>query len=57
MYNRLPGTAQTCPFLMRTFVKVNGFHPLAVFESNKLPIDDEYQIYTWWVQSAFVLYL
>ncbi|KAG8924125.1 hypothetical protein FRC01_011907 [Tulasnella sp. 417] len=38
---------KTCPFLLRTFVKVNGFHSLQLFEENRLPIEDEHQIYTW----------
>ncbi|KAG8903074.1 hypothetical protein FRB99_003780 [Tulasnella sp. 403] len=38
---------KTCPFLLRTFVKVNGFHPIALFEDNRLPVEDEHQIYTW----------
>ncbi|KAG9048255.1 hypothetical protein FS837_000391 [Tulasnella sp. UAMH 9824] len=38
---------KTCPFLLRTFVKVNGFHNLQLFEDNRLPVEDEHQIYTW----------
>ncbi|KIO19896.1 hypothetical protein M407DRAFT_221923 [Tulasnella calospora MUT 4182] len=38
---------KTCPFLLRTFVKVNGFHSLQLFEENRLPLEDEHQIYTW----------
>jgi len=38
---------KTCPFLLRTFVKVNGFHNLSLFEDNRLPIEDEHQLYTW----------
>ncbi|KAG8865378.1 hypothetical protein FRB96_000268 [Tulasnella sp. 330] len=38
---------KTCPFLLRTFVKVNGYHPISLFENQKLPVTDEHQIYTW----------
>ncbi|KAG8956578.1 hypothetical protein FRC04_000056 [Tulasnella sp. 424] len=38
---------KTCPFLLRTFVKVNSFHSLQLFEENRLPVEDEHQIYTW----------
>ncbi|KAG8934163.1 hypothetical protein FRC00_012460 [Tulasnella sp. 408] len=38
---------KTCPFLLRTFVKVNGFHNLQLFEDNRLPVEDEHQIHTW----------
>ncbi|KAG8919208.1 hypothetical protein FRC02_001822 [Tulasnella sp. 418] len=38
---------KTSPFLLRTFVKVNGFHRIGLFEDNELPIADEHQIYTW----------
>lgn len=40
---------QTCPFLLRTFVKVNGFHSISLFDENKLPVEDEHQLYTWYM--------
>jgi hypothetical protein len=40
---------QTCPFLLRTFVKDGAFHR---FESltAPLPKDDEVDLHTWWVE-------
>jgi len=39
--------SKTCPFLLRSFVKIGGHHRLGVFEDNVLPVADEYQLYTW----------
>ncbi|KAF8296904.1 hypothetical protein DL93DRAFT_2173821 [Clavulina sp. PMI_390] len=39
--------AQMCPFLVRTFVKFNGHHRMALFEDNNLPVADELQLYAW----------
>ncbi|KAI0731840.1 histone deacetylase complex protein [Fomitopsis betulina] len=38
---------KTAPFLIRTFIKVGGFHRVAQFEDGSLPIVDEQQIFTW----------
>ncbi|KLO07910.1 hypothetical protein SCHPADRAFT_1001305 [Schizopora paradoxa] len=38
---------KTAPFLIRTFVHVGSFHPLALFDAAKLPLADEHPIYTW----------
>ncbi|GBE80051.1 hypothetical protein SCP_0212530 [Sparassis crispa] len=38
---------KTAPFLIRTFIKVGGFHRALQFEDGPLPIADEQQIYTW----------
>ncbi|KAF8318087.1 hypothetical protein DL93DRAFT_2028844, partial [Clavulina sp. PMI_390] len=38
---------KTCPFLVRTFVKLNGHHRIALFEENTLPVADELQLYAW----------
>lgn len=38
---------QTTPFLIRTFIKIGGFHHISLFEEGKLPVSDEQQIYTW----------
>ncbi|KAF9035084.1 hypothetical protein BDZ89DRAFT_1090988 [Hymenopellis radicata] len=38
---------QRSPFLIRTFVKVGGFHRLGQFEDGPLPTTDEQQIFTW----------
>ncbi|TFK17863.1 hypothetical protein FA15DRAFT_628464, partial [Coprinopsis marcescibilis] len=38
---------QTAPFLIRTFVKIGGFHRLALFEDGTFPTTDEHQIFTW----------
>ncbi|KIY73995.1 hypothetical protein CYLTODRAFT_341112, partial [Cylindrobasidium torrendii FP15055 ss-10] len=37
----------TCPFLIRTFLKVGAFHRLPQFEEGPLPTTDETQIFTW----------
>ncbi|KAF5321066.1 hypothetical protein D9619_000130 [Psilocybe cf. subviscida] len=42
-YNR----DKTAPFLIRTFVKIGGFHRLTLFEDGTLPTTDEQQIFTW----------
>lgn len=42
-------TLQTAPFLIRTFVKIGGFHRLTLFEDGTLPTTDEQQIFTWFV--------
>ncbi|KAI5114776.1 hypothetical protein M0805_005499, partial [Coniferiporia weirii] len=38
---------KTAPFLMRTFVKIGGFHRVDFFEDGTLPTTDEHQIFTW----------
>jgi len=38
---------KTAPFLIRTFVKIGGFHRPAVFEEGSIPTADELQIFTW----------
>lgn len=38
---------QTAPFLIRTFIKIGGFHRLTLFEDGTLPTTDEQQIFTW----------
>ncbi|KAK2459956.1 hypothetical protein APHAL10511_008041 [Amanita phalloides] len=35
------------PFLIRTFVKIGGFHRLTLFEDGTLPTTDEHQIFAW----------
>ena len=40
---------QTVPFLVRTFVKIGGFHRIALFEDGTLPTTDEQQHFTWCV--------
>ncbi|KAL0576591.1 hypothetical protein V5O48_005384 [Marasmius crinis-equi] len=35
------------PFLIRTFVKIGGFHRLTLFEDGTLPTTDEQQLFTW----------
>ena len=37
------------PFLVRTFVKIGGFHRIALFEDGTLPTTDEQQLFTWCV--------
>ena len=52
MYGTLLKTAnalQTTPFLVRTFVKIGGFHRLTQFEDGLLPTTDEQQLFTWCV--------
>ena len=44
-----PCSLQTSPFLVRTFVKIGGFHRLTLFEDGTLPTTDEQQIFTWYV--------
>ncbi|KAF8338453.1 histone deacetylase complex protein [Amanita rubescens] len=39
--------SKTTPFLIRTFVKIGGFHRLTLFEDGALPTTDEHQIFTW----------
>ncbi|TDL30028.1 hypothetical protein BD410DRAFT_737267 [Rickenella mellea] len=38
---------KTAPFLIRTFVKIGGFHRLTLFDEGVLPTTDEQQIFTW----------
>ncbi|KAK1234332.1 hypothetical protein PQX77_002471 [Marasmius sp. AFHP31] len=38
---------KTAPFLIRTFVKIGGFHRLTLFEDGSLPTTDEQQLFTW----------
>ncbi|OCB87229.1 DNA/RNA polymerase [Sanghuangporus baumii] len=38
---------KTAPFLVRTFVKIGGFHRAEFFEDGTLPTTDEHQIFTW----------
>ncbi|KAH9833815.1 histone deacetylase complex protein [Rhodofomes roseus] len=38
---------KTAPFLIRTFIKVGGFHRVAQFEDGPIPTADEQQIFTW----------
>ncbi|KAF8885752.1 Sin3 associated polypeptide p18-domain-containing protein [Infundibulicybe gibba] len=38
---------KTAPFLIRTFIKIGGFHRLELFEDGALPTTDEQQIFTW----------
>ncbi|TFK32676.1 Sin3 associated polypeptide p18-domain-containing protein, partial [Crucibulum laeve] len=38
---------KTAPFLIRTFVKIGGFHRITLFEDGTLPTTDEQQIFTW----------
>ncbi|KAF8524549.1 Sin3 associated polypeptide p18-domain-containing protein [Hysterangium stoloniferum] len=38
---------KTAPFLIRAFVKINGFHRLSLFEDGTLPTTDEQQLFTW----------
>ncbi|EIN11038.1 hypothetical protein PUNSTDRAFT_85555 [Punctularia strigosozonata HHB-11173 SS5] len=38
---------KTAPFLIRTFIKIGGFHRLQLFEDGALPTTDEQQIFTW----------
>lgn len=38
---------KTCPFLLRMFCKENARHMLDDFMDNKVPEQDELQIYTW----------
>ncbi|EEB94277.1 hypothetical protein MPER_06931 [Moniliophthora perniciosa FA553] len=38
---------KTAPFLIRTFVKIGGFHRLSLFEDGTLPTTDEQQLFTW----------
>ncbi|KAL1664499.1 Sin3 associated polypeptide p18, partial [Schizophyllum commune] len=38
---------KTVPFLVRTFVKIGGFHRIALFEDGTLPTTDEQQLFTW----------
>lgn len=39
---------KTCPFLLRIFQKMGGFHGLDAFkERGKEPVDNELQVYTW----------
>ncbi|KAF9458483.1 Sin3 associated polypeptide p18-domain-containing protein [Collybia nuda] len=38
---------KTAPFLIRTFVKIGGFHRLSLFEDASLPTTDEQQLFTW----------
>ncbi|CAK5264657.1 unnamed protein product [Mycena citricolor] len=38
---------KTAPFLIRTFIKIGGFHRLTLFEDGTLPTTDEQQLYTW----------
>jgi len=38
---------KTSPFLIRTFVKINGFHRVTLFEDGTLPTTDEHQLFTW----------
>ncbi|EIM89012.1 uncharacterized protein STEHIDRAFT_145790 [Stereum hirsutum FP-91666 SS1] len=38
---------KTAPFLIRAFVKVNGFHRPQQFEDGPLPVADEQQLFTW----------
>ncbi|KAF8337202.1 hypothetical protein F5887DRAFT_1078326 [Amanita rubescens] len=40
--------SKTTPFLIRTFVKIGGFHRLTLFEDGTLPTTDEHQIFTWY---------
>ncbi|KAF8165932.1 Sin3 associated polypeptide p18-domain-containing protein [Crassisporium funariophilum] len=44
-----PGVSRekTAPFLIRTFVKIGGFHRLSLFEDSTLPTTDEQQLFTW----------
>ncbi|TFK69424.1 hypothetical protein BDN72DRAFT_959599 [Pluteus cervinus] len=37
----------TAPFLIRTFIKIGGFHHLSLFEDGTVPTTDEQQIFTW----------
>ncbi|KIL60990.1 hypothetical protein M378DRAFT_130205 [Amanita muscaria Koide BX008] len=39
--------SNTTLFLIRTFVKIGGFHRLSLFEDGTLPTTDEHQIFTW----------
>ena len=41
---------QTAPFLIRTFIKIGGFHRITQFEEGPLPVADEQQIFTWYVR-------
>lgn len=41
--------AQTCPFLIRTFVKPRAHHDDADFEADRLPVASEFEIFTWYV--------
>ncbi|KAF8468637.1 Sin3 associated polypeptide p18-domain-containing protein [Gautieria morchelliformis] len=38
---------KTPPFLIRAFVKINGFHRISLFEDGTLPTTDEHQLFTW----------
>ncbi|GJJ06982.1 hypothetical protein Clacol_001180 [Clathrus columnatus] len=38
---------KTAPFLIRTFVKISGFHRPSLFEDGTLPTTDEHQLFTW----------
>jgi len=38
---------KTAPFLIRMFIKIGGFHRIALFEDGTLPTTDEQQIFTW----------
>ncbi|KAF8592279.1 hypothetical protein K439DRAFT_1626295 [Ramaria rubella] len=38
---------KTAPFLIRAFVKINGFHRISLFEDGTLPTTDEHQLFTW----------
>ncbi|KAF9535146.1 Sin3 associated polypeptide p18-domain-containing protein [Crepidotus variabilis] len=38
---------KTMPFLVRTFVKIGGFHRLSQFEDATFPTTDEHQLFTW----------
>jgi hypothetical protein len=40
---------KTSPFLIRTFLKIGGFHRLSLFEDGALPTTDEQQIFSWCV--------
>merc|ERR1719356_46953 len=39
---------KTCPFLLRVFFKMGGFHGIEAFqERGNEPVDSELQVYTW----------
>ena len=48
-----PLVLQTTLFLIRTFVKIGGFHRLTLFEDGTLPTTDEHQIFTWYDYLTF----
>ncbi|KAJ7630504.1 histone deacetylase complex protein, partial [Roridomyces roridus] len=37
----------TAPFLIRTFLKIGGFHRITLFEDGTLPTTDEQQLFAW----------